>query len=97
MRKPKRTPLLESAMTKAAERDDFFASAQADNGIMVLVSSGDIEGESDADKQACLLQIGTGMSGYTCAYLVDEEVRQLITNLTNYLACKPRNGVSHAG
>lgn len=72
-------------------RDDYCEIIEGDNGIQLIVSSGDIEGAPDTDKQACLLQIGSPMSGYACFYIADDDdVRKLIANLTNYLACNIR-------
>lgn len=80
-----------NASKRIPNRDEYCESVEADNGIQVIVSSGDIEGAPDADKQACLLQIGTAMCGYACAYITeDDDVRKLIANLTNYLACNIR-------
>ena len=70
------------------DREDYFKEIEVDNGQHVNISSGEIDEIGD---QVCLLQVGTEMAGYACAYLYDEQVKELITTLQEYLACKPRN------
>lgn len=71
-------------------RDNYYKHIEADNGVFIHVSAGEIEGAEKPWDEACLLQVGTEMGGCTCAYLDDATVWQLIESLQKYLQCEIR-------
>lgn len=72
------------------KRDDFYKHIGADNGVFINVSEGEIEGADTEWATACLLQVGTEMSDYACAYMDDATVWRLIEALQRYLQCENR-------